>query len=711
MKKGLVITEKPDMMQNVRAAYQQYGHEDDLDFTTFIGHTMTLLEPEGYKTEWKKWDIQQLPMIPEQFVYVPSKDKVAKYKDMKALILKEKYDYIVNCCDAGREGQHIFHAFYDGLNLNIPVKRMWLNDLTAKEIKRGMDNMIDYEQSDYLKNMTLASKYRAYFDWLVGLNSTRMITLGNQSNSGVVPVGRVMTPILKMVVDRDLEINNFKSVPFWEVIAQFKHENGEYLGTYYDHNNENNKIFLNEDDALRLKNAIQTKGVILKVNKKQEVKYAPSLHSLQDLQSEANRKYGYTMEETLNLVQALYEKKILSYPRTDCQHITTAITEDFQLMINACSNVPDLNGVTSIITKDKQNEISKNKKYVNDKRVTDHYAIVPTGTPVNFGNLPESEQHIFELVAKRFIAIFLPPLLTNKTQIITGVEDMRFETVGSIVEDMGFTKIYGTQAKELMLPNISEKDSVDVVNTELNAKKTNPPKHYTDDTLGSALSNVGRMVEDEEMKEVFKEAKGLGTTATRAGILKKLLTLKMLKYEKKGKTNFIKATDFGFSIMASIHEFSIAKPELTGEWEGKLQKIEAGELEPSQFYKEMIEYVETSIAAMKQKNIAITNPYYVPKNTGSGSATEVIGKCPKCQGAVKNTTKFYICENYKKTCDLIIGKTIAGANITKTEAKKLLNNKETKELEFTWKSGKKGNAKLEMKDGKINFVFSNNYKK
>lgn len=685
--RALLIAEKPSLMKEIQAVYNKHGHKDKIEFKTFAGHTMTLKEPQDYNKDWEKWDLKVLPMIPSVFQYKPTKDKYAMYKDIKETIEVGDYDYIINACDPGREGQHIFFSFYDSLNVKIPVKRIWHRDLTEPELKRALDNLRD-ESEESLKNMTIASKYRAYFDWLIGLNGTRAVTLVANKK---INVGRVMTPVLKILVDRELELKNFVPKPFWEIEGDFT----KYQGIYFDHENENETKFLDKGKAEALIKKLANQGTVVAVNKKKETKYAPSLHSLQELSNEANRVYGYTMAETLKIAQELYEKKILSYPRTDSQYVTSAIAKDFSKFLKSVACVPELAtkakevmGNSSTLT-----SVSKNKKYVDDKKVTDHYAIIPTGVHVDLSKLNTKEQNIFKLVSKRFLAIFMPPMVSNKTNIVTDSNGHLFNTNGSVLVDLGFMSLYNYKSNDNILPDVKKGEVFDLKGVRLIEKKTTPPARYNDETLGRAMENAGRFVEDEELSDVLKKAKGLGTPATRGSVVEKLVFLKMI--ERKKKSFF--ATDFGISIIEGLRGKDITLPELTATWEQKLSQIEDGEYKPNDFYKEMVDYVESMVLEMKKTTVAVSNM----------SDKEVLGSCPKCKNDVVEGKNFYLCKQYKNSCDFIIGKEVFGAKITKTEAKKLLKGKETKEYSFKWKSGKTGNASLILgDDGKVTYAFA-----
>lgn len=782
MAKALLIAEKPDLMRKVKAVYEKYGHKDEIHFKSFAGHTMGLIQPQEYSTNWEKWNLDTLPMIPEKFRYAPTKNKLTLYKEIKNEIVNGRYDYVINCCDPGREGQHIFFSFYDTIGCKLPVKRMWHSDLTDKELKRALDNMRD-EKEPSLKNMTKASKLRAYFDWLIGMNFTRAFSIigGKKAN-----LGRVMTPTLKIIVDRELEIKNFVPKDFWEIEADF----GKYKGVYFNKDGETQ--FFDKAKAEKVIKNLLKEGTITHIEEKKETRLAPELHSLTNLQNEANKIFGYTMKETLAITQSLYEKQLLSYPRTDSAHLTTAISKDFKKLLKPLLYIDEIKDKISEVMNDnsKLETVAKNKKYVNDKKVSDHYAITPTGLTPDLSKLSLKEVNIYTLVAKRFLSIFLPPMVTMKTTIITEDNNNKFKTVGSVLVDLGFMSIYKYKFDSNVLPKVVKGEKVELKGSKLLVKKTTAPTRYTDETLNKALENVGRFVENEEFKEVLKGAKGIGTPATRGDIVEKLVLLKMV--ERKRKSFY--ALDYGISIIQNLGKHDIAYPELTAKWEQKLSEIEDCKYDANDFYKEMIDYIKISTENMKNMNVHLqknsnsigTCPkcgksfiegksYYlctgydkgkpnscnfvVPKvlwgskisvnemkkilegketkeysfkiekngqkkewtaklvfNKSKGKIdfakkenSKGICKCPSCNGEIREGKSYYLCENYKKTCSVIIPKEYKDAKITKTDVKALLNGKETEEKEFKWKNGNKGKAKLKY-TSKLEFIFNNNRK-
>lgn len=570
-------------------------------------------------------------------------------------------------------------------------------DLREETINKALNNLKDDLKDPMLVNLNSASKLRACFDWFIGMNFTRAFSL----NAGkTTSIGRVMTPTLRILADRELELKNFKAQDFWELEGTFEDtDKNSYNGLYFDHKNDNNTRFLDKKKAEAFEKKLGKEGVIESVEKKKETNYAPNLHSLADIQNEASKTYSFTLDETLNIVQSLYEKQLLSYPRTDCRYITTGEAKTFPQMLKAIEQVPDVSKYVKQVLLDSKviNDTINNKKYVNDKKVTAHYAIVPTGKPFSYANLSDSEKKIMLLVSKRLVSIFMPPIVLDKTVITTDVSGDKFKTNGSILVDKGFSVVYGKNFASNELPPVKEGDKFSLKRTKLIKKTTTPPPRYTDGMLNNAMENAGRFIEDEDLKLTLRESNGIGTPATRANIIEKLVKLEMIN--RKGKVFHV--TDYGISIINSLGNHQVTSPEMTGEWENKLLKVESGELKPMAFYKEMVDYIKKETDNMLKMNIAIDDK-------------DKIGDCPACGKAIKDSKNYFLCTGYPDDCQFLVGKKVMGASITKTEFKKILAGKTTKEYNFkNPKTNKTFTAaiKFDKTKGKTEFVFNNDNKK
>ena len=665
MKKALLIAEKPDMRKKIKAVYEKYGHEDDIRFESFLGHIVRLKEPHEYKELWEKWDLAELPMIPESFEYIPDEKKMKKYKELRDEIKTGNYDYIINACDSGREGQAVAWNFLDYVGIKIPVKRLWLNDLTEQKIKEALENLID-EQEDWLVNMTKASKLRGYFDWGVGMNFTRTATLVAKQK---INLGRVMTPTLKMIVDRELEIKYFKPKDFWEIECDF----GKYKGIYFFQNEDGKdttQIF-DKEKVDCIEKELGPTVIITSMNEERVEKKTPKLHSLVYLQNECNKVFGYTMAQTLEIAQSLYEKQYISYPRTDSEYLTQSIASEFKDILSTIGNIPELESIVSEVLGQpgRIDDVSKNKRYVDDAKVSDHYAIIVTKMVPDLTKLTPQERNVYMLIAKRVLAIFMNPMVTKKTTIITENKGYKFKTTGSVLVDMGYRILYKADFDNDMIPDVSEGESLKNEGVEVLAKKTGPPVRLVDATLNDLMEHSGKLVEDKELKDVMNKAKGIGTPATRYQIVDKLVALKMI--ERKSKSFY--ATDYGISVIDQLKGQDIVSVDLTAKWEQKLRQIEACEYSPEKFYDEMIEYIKNTTEEMKQMKIDVK------------SSKKIVGVCPMCGKDVLEGANYFVCSGYSKDdngCKLAIGKTMWGAKIPVSEVKKLLIGKETKEFSF-----------------------------
>ena len=701
MAKALLIAEKPSLMREILSVYKTMKMKDQIDFMSFAGHTMTLAQPSYYKEEWgtKKWNWDMLPIIPNNFVCVVSEGKEKMFKDIKKAITSGNYDYLINACDPDREGESIFFRVIDTIGTKLPLKRFWTNDLTETNIQKALNNLRD-ENEPFLKNLGLSAKLRGEIDWLIGMNLTVASTLKMNT---ICRVGRVKTPTLKIIVDRELEIRNFKPTTTYELEGDFE----KYTGVYF--NEEDNVRFKTKKEAEEFLKNFNKECIVESVEKKNLSQKAPKLYSLNLLQSDAGKIFGYEAGETLSIVQSLYEKKVLSYPRTDNPYISSELAKKFPKLLESVMCIKELENITKTVIADKniQSKIAKDNTYVNDKAMAEsgHFAITPTGGKVNISALSEDEKNIFILVCKRFLSIFLPPAKFSKTTIITNSNNYLFKTNGKILLDKGYLAIYDYKSKDTILPNINKGDRVNLVKVNVNEKISTPPPRYNDATMIDVMDNPVKFLTNENLKDVIKTHKGIGTSATRANILDELVKNGYIERKKvKGsKSQSFYATDTGISIIENLKDKDITSIDLTGVWENNLSQIEKGEMQESEFKTLMKKYVIDSINDIKNTTM----------NTFSNSSNNertVVGICPKCKSNVIEGKTYYLCENYKKSCDFIIGKTVLGAKISKSEVKKMLEGKPSKTLSLTKKNGEKWDSQIiiNKETGKLEFYKNNN---
>lgn len=693
MKRALLIAEKPSLMRDIQSAYKANFKSMtlDIDFIALHGHFIEQCSPEEYSEEWgKPWRKEVLPMIPTTFKTKAKKECKKDFESIKVKMNTGGYDYIINACDAGREGQAIFGLLYDKAGCKVPTLRLWSDDTTEESLSAALMSLRDGKEPLF-QHMTDASYQRMQFDWLVGMNLSRAITL---TSGRAIAVGRVMTPTLNIVVQRDLEIANFSSKKFFEVEADFD----KYKGTWFDKDEPSITVFDDKAKAEKLVSKLGKSGKVDSINVEKVIQAAPPLFSLTTLQQQANRSFGFTGQQTTELAQSLYEThKVLSYPRTECQVLSTALSKEIDRHLKAISGITDIKNYVEDVLKDKSaiDKTMKSKKYVDNTKLTDHHAIIPTMQAPNFGRMSDNEKKLYMLVVKRFLSIFMPPYITSKTTIITDIDGEKFKTVGSNLVDWGFKVLFDPTKNDANIPALTKGETVPIKALNVNEKETTPPPYYNDDTLLGAMANAGKFVDNDEYADILKETKGIGTTATRAGILEKLFEKNMLV--RKGKQ--IRATDFGFDVISILDNREIISPILTAEWEKKLLEIESGKLDLNDFKKDMISYVEKE-----------TSEFLKNTRTVSNIQGKEVGTCPACGSAVVESKSCYICKKYQKDgtgCSFVLGKMIAGKKITQADLKKIFAGQKTATGKFKSKEGKVFEASLvfNSQSKKVEFAF------
>ncbi len=647
-----------------------------------FGHLVSLYSPEEYNENLKYWSLESLPITPSPFKFKVTKDKMKQYKIVKEHL--DNADTIIIATDLDREGEAIarFIINHSG-NSHKTIKRLWINSLEKNEIQKGFKNL---KNGNDFYTMYKEAETRAFSDWLVGMNLSRLYTLYMQKNGmkGSFSIGRVQTPTLYLIYQRNKEIEEFVSKPFFELYSNFTHEKGKYKGKYAERFNslEDLKAFEEEN---KLDNA---KGIIKEVTTEEKRSYAPKLFSLSDLQSEMNKRFNYGASETLNIMQTLYEKKIVSYPRTDTNYIGTP---EFEYLKN------NLAEYLSLINKDIPDpQLNENKRYVNGKKVEEHYAIIPTKTIPKLDSLNEKERNVYEAILYRTLAIFETPYIYDETTILTEVNKVEFKTTGKIEKELGWKRIIKDEKEnrkdeadlDTPLPNVLKDDEV-VSDTEIKEGKTTPPKYYTEGTLITAMKNIGRNLDNEEDQDILKEIEGIGTEATRANVID---TLKYQKYiTNKGKN--ILVTEKGKTLCSTLKDNEITNAELTAEWEKYLKKIREGQGTQERFLESITRFInhliDTAPKTFKDSDIEDHVKKIEDENT--------VAPCPACDKNLVDKGKFYGCTGYPD-CKFTLSKEFRNKKINKKEIKELLENKETIITNLKSKNGNKYNAKVKLND-------------
>lgn len=676
MEKALLIAEKPSLMKAIMSVYNKNKKiiPYDICFLSFAGHIMSLKQPQEYNSNWEKWNRNDLPIIPKKFTYKVVNQSLFDKIDKN--IKDNKYKVIINACDSGREGQLIFWSFIDFIRPNIhkedtKILRLWSNDVTEKGILKALTSLIDEKKDSRLIALTMSSKLRTAADWLIGINLSRAI--GMKSN--IKNVGRVKTPITKIIVDRELEILNFKKKIYYTI--EILYNNKSFKAKMYNSETKSQEKFANKDEALKIIKSIGKTHIVKEIIKNKICKVSPSCHSLSMLQIEANKTYGYTMTKTLEIAQSLYEKGILSYPRTDTGFLTDEVAKELPKALNSLKVFSNLEPYIINIEKNISSQIKKiisDKKYVDSSKVTDHYGIIPTGNKIVLSNLNADEISILTIVAKRLVSIFMNPIVQENTLLKICNSDPSpnilnreylFVASGKVTVDKGYSVLY-KKIKEDELPNLKKGDICSVSSLYENEEETKPPNRFTDATLNEILENIQNIVNEKQYKDTLKAAKGIGTPATRGSIIDDLVKCNLI--QRKGKKFF--ASDIAIELINKIGDFMIASPILTAEIEQHLYDIEKlKNKDIMNTYKFIVDFVNSSI-----KEIDKIKPSHNFTNPTS-KYFHIIGKCPICGGNVLESEKAVFCENKTEKDCFLIAKTIKGVKITKEDITKLLNKK------------------------------------
>lgn len=698
MKKYLFIAEKPSLMREVEKTYKKNKKEIDsivgeIEFISLSGHVCRLLKPDEY-SEWNtKWADIDLPMIPKVFKIGAMDDKKKMVKDIKDKLKSTKYDGIIVGTDSDVEGNGIYYLLEKHLSLSkMQALRFYENDMTEKALLESLKTLTDYHTNPRDVHMTEAFKIRSHMDWLIGMN----FSVGFSVKSGfTMRVGRVKAPTLKLVYDNSKDIDEF--IPHTDYELQASYKEG-FDGTYI--NADGNVRFKTEEDAADFGKKLSRKGTIKSITKKIVKTNAPQLYKLSDLQVDAGKQFGYDPSKTLNLVQSLYERhKVVSYPRTDGRYISEEKAKELPLLLKAVAAIPELKGVIAEVKPSDIDRVKKNKKVVNDAEVkkASHDALMPTGKIPDISKLSKDELNVMTLIYKRLLALFLPSLEEEKTVLLVDIDGYDFKTNGKIIRKKGWTSIYDKKTTDTELPDMNEGDIINIKEYKTPEKTTTPPVRLTQATLIAAMENIAKYIEDKKLQNVMKDVKGIGMPSSRAKIIDDLI--KSGYMEERGKAKGLYITETGKKYIENIQNFSICKPELTAEWETRMQLIKEGSESYEYVNKEMIEYVKEMCHEIEKADIR--------KSGWAGSGATGLS-CPLCGNALlKGKFGWYCSEKKNGTCSFTIPLEIASKKLTDTNVKSLLEKGITKEISgFKSKVGKTFGAKLKLNEGKIEFEFS-----
>jgi DNA topoisomerase III len=689
----LVVAEKPSVARDLANALGRHRRGkgalvgEDWTVTWALGHLAELAPPDAYGEEYKKWRLQTLPIIPERFrVRVNAKTR-EQFGVVKGLMRAAEVEEVVNACDAGREGELIFAYLYELSNCKKPVRRLWVSSLTLEAIREGFASLRDGSE---MKPLEDAARSRSEADWIVGMNATRAYSTKFGHPGNVLSVGRVQTPTLKLLVDREREIENFKPEKFWTVYARFARDGQSYDGVWFK--NKQNRLkerTAAEEIADKVRGGT---GVVQKAEKKMATEKPPLLYDLTELQRNTNAKFGFTAERTLRAAQALYEEhKLITYPRTSSRYLSKDMVGTLKKRVEAVGAILDLNPFAAELLSLPKLPISK--RVVDDAKVTDHHAIIPTNKKSS-GDLPPDEAKVYDLVARRFLAVFFEVARFEKTTVVTAVRSETFLSRGRVVLEAGWRRLYpdgvgGKKEKEPpVLPPISVGQEWPVVKVAVKEGETKPPPRYSEAALLGVMETAGKFVDDEELRQAMKDS-GLGTPATRAAIIERLLKVGYLEREKKT----LVPTEKGRALIRLLGESPLASPELTARWEERLANIERGAEKRPDFMAAIGEFTRSLIEEVRAKEgeKVVVNA----EPGGNGADNTPLGVCPKCGAPVVETKKSYGCSAWKEGCKFAIWKTISGKRISTPQARQLLTKGRTGQLKgFKSKAGKPYSAAL-----------------
>ncbi len=696
------IAEKPSVAKEIayvigaKTRRDGYFEGNGYQVTWTFGHFCTLLPPEDYKPQWKRWDIETLPMLPERFeTKVMSNSGVKKqFKIIKGLF--KKASLVINCGDAGTEGELIQRWVIKEAGYIGPTLRLWISSLTSAAISKGFQ---DLKPASDFDNLFYAASSRAIGDWLLGMNATRLYTLRYGGYKQVLSVGRVQTPTLAMLVRRHHEIENFVPQAYWELHTLYREVNFKNVTGKFD-NPKQGEDLLQQITGKDL--------VVTKVEKKDGREYAPKLYDLTSIQVHCNNKYGFSADRTLKVVQKLYEMKVVSYPRVD----TTYLPEDvYPKVPSILKGMTNYSQFTNQILKGK---IKKSKKVFDDKKVTDHHAIIPTGVQQN---LSGEQQQVYDMIVRRFLAVFLPDCKVAKTTVKAEVETVEFVAKGKEIIDEGWRILYPKKSKSANKSsegkdNEDDKDDDKVLPSFkvgeqgphqplLLEKMTKAPPYYTEASLLRAMETAGKQVDDDELRELMK-ANGIGRPSTRANIIE---TLFRRKYTYRRKKQVL-PTEMGIQLIDTIKNKLLTSAELTGQWEKRLKEIERGTYSPKPFIEDMKKMVNDLVAEVKLekdvKRFVSTNNSYskstwkkkasakgkkiTPRkstrtSTTKNSVVKTSMQCPKCtKGTIIKGNSRYGCTQYNSGCDFGVPFVFMGKKISDNQIKRLVEKGATVKL-------------------------------
>jgi DNA topoisomerase-3 len=674
MTKALIIAEKPSVANDIAKAlggftkHDEYFESDEYVLSSAVGHLLEIAVPEEYDVKRGKWSFTHLPMIPPYFALNPIAKTESRLKVLNKLIKRKDVDTLINACDAGREGELIFRLIAQNAKAKQTVKRLWLQSMTPNAIRDGFAHLRTDQEMLPLAD---AARCRSEADWLIGINGTRAMTAFNSKEGGfyLTTVGRVQTPTLSIVVEREEKIKKFVPRDYWEVRAEFRAAAGMYEGRWLD-----TKFRKDDADpekrAERLWSKVDAEAIVAACMGKQgnvteeskpTTSMAPALFDLTSLQREANGRFGFSAKNTLGLAQALYEKhKVLTYPRTDARALPEDYIDTVKTTLGVLKENPNYHQFAKQILD--KGWVKPNKRIFDNSKISDHFAIIPTGVVPK--NLSEPEQKLYDLVTRRFMAVFFPAAEFLVTTRYTEVEGHQFKTEGKVMTNPGWLAVYGKDTTGddkdgASLVPVAKGEKVLAEKVNANGLVTKPPARYNEATLLSAMEGAGKLVDSDELRDAMA-GKGLGTPATRAAIIEGLLTEKYLLREGRELIPTAKAFQL-MTLLRGLGVNELTAPELTGEWEYKLSQMEKGQISREEFMREIAEMTEIIVKRAKEYN----------NDTIPGEYATLRTPCPNCGGVVKENYRRFACTK----CDFSMSKVPGSRQFEIEEVEELLANR------------------------------------
>ena len=735
MSKSLIIAEKPSVAQDIVRAltptagkfdkHDEYFESDTFLVTSAVGHLLEIKAPEVFDVKRGKWSFANLPVIPPHFDLNPIDKSKGRLSAIVKLVKRKDVSELINACDAGREGELIFRLIQQHSKSKHPVKRLWLQSMTPAAIRDGFEHLRSDQQMLPLAD---AARCRSEADWLVGINGTRAMTAFNSRDGGffLTTVGRVQTPTLSIMVEREEKIRKHVARDYWEIKATFAAQAGHYDGKWFDPKWKKNADdaelradrLWNARDAQAIADAVRTQPASVSEEAKPSTQSAPGLYDLTTLQREANSRLGFSAKTTLSIAQALYEKhKVLTYPRTDSK----ALPEDYVGVVKQTMEMistEDMPGPLRALaahakTALKEGYVKPNKRIFDNAKVSDHFAIIPTLQAPR--SLSEIEAKLYDMVVKRFMAVFFPPAEFMVTTRISTVKvegaEHKFQTNGKVMVKPGWLAVYGKEAQEAdaNLVAVAPGEMVTTDEVAVNALRTKPPARYTEATLLSAMEGAGKLIDDDELREAMQE-KGLGTPATRAAIIEGLIYEKYIHREGRELIPGAKAFQL-MTLLRGLGVEDLTKPELTGNWEHQLSEMEKGKLERDAFMAQIAQMAERIVKKAKEYD----------RDTIPGDYATLATPCPNCGGIVKENYRRFACSGKAgeaEGCGFSISKIPGSRSFELDEVERFLANKKIGPLEgFRSKAGWPFTAELklafddEIKNWKLEFDFGEDAKK